>query len=287
MIERKRLECIDYLQWLGTGELAAKMLFCNQATISRNCNEIEKLFNASLEREEIGRYTVIGDKFLLRLERMVHQKERFIKGHRMRLHKASSIEYFNWNPPIGWQSNPPSKYESKVDGAELISDYVVDASIMLNPQVSNLDRDRFTVFELFRSPLSLYCRSKNNLTNLKAVSKNEIAERAELTHFQRSPESVIKSTNQLHRSIFGQNAKKNEGKENSIASADQVFYAHGLAQIEKKYFLINYDIEYETSDYLVVSKENENQPRILELLDSLARGLRPAASKTQGFRVTI
>ena len=61
MISQHELESFDLLQWLGTGELAASQLCCNQATVSRQAHHVQATFGISLKRLPGGAYGMTGN----------------------------------------------------------------------------------------------------------------------------------------------------------------------------------------------------------------------------------
>ena len=85
MISQHELESFDLLQWLGTGELAASQLCCNQATVSRQAHHVQATFGISLKRLPGGAYGMTGNDCLLRLERQVHQVARILGRRPLRL----------------------------------------------------------------------------------------------------------------------------------------------------------------------------------------------------------
>lgn len=71
MVELDQLVALDGLQWLGSGEEVARRYSISQATVSRACHKVLRLFDLRFERQN-GELELIGDQTLLRLERDVH-----------------------------------------------------------------------------------------------------------------------------------------------------------------------------------------------------------------------
>ena len=187
MLSQEELESLDFLQWLGTGALAARQLCCNQATVSRHAVHGQKTLGISLQRQPGGTYGVTGNDRLLRLERQVHQVARFLGWRPLRLHLITGKGHLSMGLPPGWCSNPPCPLEYQVDGAALLDGYVLDACIMQRPQVASLDSQRFCVVELLNSPLFLVTNGAHALSQDKGITAADLASQAQLIHLNILP----------------------------------------------------------------------------------------------------
>ena len=284
MISLQELEAFDLLQWLGTGELAAGQLCCNQATVSRQASHVQETFGIRLQRLAGGTYGIGGNDRLLRLERQVHQVARFLGLRPLRLHLITGKGHLAQGLPQGWCCNPPSRLEPQVDGAALLDSYVLDACIMQRPQVASLDPQRFCVIELLSSPLYLVSNGSEALCHEKGITAADLASQTELIHLHVLPVVTRLATEKLHASLLGeqrqaavQPAKARNFAEYPITA--KVYYVNALGLGRQDRVCIDFDVNYSTSDHLVILRENMESPGIQLLLDKLRLSLRATADR--------
>ena len=284
MLSQGELESLDFLQWLGTGALAARQLCCNQATVSRHAVHGQKTLGISLQRQPGGTYGVTGNDRLLRLERQVHQVARFLGRRPLRLHLITGKGHLSMGLPPGWCFNPPCPLEYQVDGAALLDGYVLDACIMQRPQVASLDSQRYCVVELLNSPLFLVANGAHALTEEKGITAADLASQAHLIHLNSLPVATRLATEQLHGSLLGNSKRVAVQSEKSAHCADwatmaPVLYVSALGLGQQDLLRIDFGVNYTTSDYLVFLRENGEAPGIQLLLDQLRLSLRAVAAR--------
>ena len=284
MLSQEELESFDFLQWLGTGALAARQLCCNQATVSRHAVHVQKTLGISLQRLPSGTYGVTGNDRLLKLERQVHQVARLLGRRPMRLHLITGKGHLSLGLPPGWCSNPPCPLEAQVDGAALLDSYVLDACIMQRPQVASLDSERYCVVELLNSPLFLVANGAHALTQDRGITATDLASQAQLIHLDIIPVATRLATEQLHASLIGEQrqvatqfAKATYLAECPITA--KVYYVNALGLGRQDRVCIDFDVNYSTSDHLVILRENMESPGIQLLLDKLRLSLRATADR--------
>jgi hypothetical protein len=292
MISQHELESFDLLQWLGTGELAASQLCCNQATVSRHAHHVQQTFGISLKRLPGGAYGITGNDRLLKLERQVHQVARFLGRRPMRLHLITGKGHLAKGLPQGWCCNPPSRLEPWVDGAALLDSYVLDACIMQRPQVVSLYPQRFCVIELLSSPLYLVSNGSHALSHEKGIKAADLASQTELIHLHVLPVATRLATEQLHASLIGEQrqvvtqlSKATYLGECPITA--KVYYVNALGLGLQDRVCIDFDVKYTTSDYLVILRENMEAPGIQLLLDQLRLSLRARANRVPQLTCTL
>ena len=284
MLSQEELESLDFLQWLGTGALAARQLCCNQATVSRHAVHGQKTLGISLQRQPSGTYGVTGNDRLLRLERQVHQVARFLGRRPLRLHLITGKGHLSMGLPPGWCSNPPCPLEYQVDGAALLDGYVLDACIMQRPQVASLDFQRYCVVELLNSPLFLVTNGAHALTQDKGITAADLASQAQLIHLNVLPVATRLATEQLHASLIGEQRQVAPQLVKAAYLAEcpitaKVYYVNALGLGLQDRVCIDFDVKYTTSDYLVILRENMESPGIQLLLDELRLALRTRANR--------
>ena len=284
MLSQEELESFDFLQWFGTGTLAARQLSCNQATVSRHAIHVQKTLGISLERQPGGTYGISGDQRLLRLQRQVHQVARLLGRRPMRLHLISGKGHLAMGLPPGWCSNPPYPLEPQVDGAALLDGYVLDACIMQRPQVACLDYQRYCVIELLKSPLFLVANGSHALCHDKGITATDLASQAQLIHLDIIPVATRLATEKLHASLLGGQSQVAVQPEKSAQLADcatskYVFYVSALGLDWQDRVCVDFGVNCITSDYIVFLRENLEAPGIQLLLDQLRLSLRAAAAR--------
>lgn len=84
MVSVEELCVLDALLWLGRGSEVSARLNINQSTVSRKAAAAARAFDMVLQRNSDG-WHLLGDPFLLRLERHVHQAQRIRKICGLRL----------------------------------------------------------------------------------------------------------------------------------------------------------------------------------------------------------
>ena len=272
MISQQELESFDLLQWLGTGELAASQLCCNQATVSRQAHHVQATFGISLKRLPGGTYGMTGNDCLLRLERQVHQVARILGRRPLRLQLITGKGHLAKGLPHGWCCNPPSRLEPRVDGAALLDSYVLDACIMQRPQVAVLDPQRFCVIELLRSPLYLVSNGSHALSHEKGITAADLASQTGLIHLHVLPVATRLATEKLHASLIGQQTQV-------ATQPAKVYYVNALGLGQQHRVCIDFNVNYTTSDYLVILRENMESTGIQLLLDELRSSLRATADR--------
>ena len=284
MLTQEELESFDFLQWLGTGALAAQQLCRNQATVSRHSIHVQKTLGISLQRQPGGTYGISGNERLLRLQRQVHQVARLLGLRPLRLHLITGKGHLAKGLPPGWCSNPPCPLEPQVDGAALLDGYVLDACIMQRPQVASLDCQRYCVIEVLNSPLFLVANSSHVLSHDKGITAADLASQSQLIHLNVLPVATRLATERLHASLLGCPAQVALQPEKSVqltdcVNASHVFYVSALGLDQPDRVRIDFGINCITSDYVVFLRENLEAPGIQLLLDQLRLSLRAAAAR--------
>ena len=84
VVSIEELACLDTLIWLRSGAVAAARLGVAQSTISRRVNHVAGLLNLRFFKPN-GEWETLGDQTILNLERLVHQRYRWIHGRDLRI----------------------------------------------------------------------------------------------------------------------------------------------------------------------------------------------------------
>jgi hypothetical protein len=171
-----------------------------------------------------------------------------------------------------------------VDGAALLDSYVLDACIMQRPQVASLDPQRFCVIELLSSPLYLVSNGSHELSHEKGIKAADLASQTELIHLHVLPVATRLATERLHASLIGEQTQAATHPKKATYFAEcpiteKVYYVNALGLALQDRVCIDFDVNYTTSDYLVILRENMEAPGIQLLLDELRLSLRATADR--------
>ena len=102
MIGIEDLDALDLTIWLGRGSAAARVLGCNQSTVSRRSGHCLNVFGLNLGRDEEG-WPRTSANDLLQLEREVHQLQRLRQGKGLRLDASLlAAPLLQGGTPAGW-----------------------------------------------------------------------------------------------------------------------------------------------------------------------------------------
>ena len=158
MFSLDELEAFDLMGWLANGDEAASLIYCNQSTISRRCQQVIKLFELPSKTGQGSREPASGR--MLRLERQLHQLYRFQHRGRLRLHApfwTSRLLQARFKDPFApaWMVNPPREKQAIDEPLRLLDERIVDAVITEGPQRPADDDLRYCCIDLFQSPLYL------------------------------------------------------------------------------------------------------------------------------------
>ena len=143
---------------------------------------------------------------------------------------------------------------------------------MQRPQVAVLDPQRFCVIELLRSPLYLVSNGSHALSHEKGITAADLASQTELIHLHVLPVATRLATEKLHASLIGQQTQV-------AAQPAKVYYVNALGLGQQHRVCIDFNVNYTTSDYLVILRENMESTGIQLLLDELRSSLRATADR--------
>lgn len=176
MVSPEQLEAFDFTLWLGTERLAAQVLWCNQSTVSRRSQEVQRCFKVQRRRGDLtdgGELT--PDSPLLAMERQVHQLYRWCEGTRLRL------EADPWLAPL-MQALPPGWIHGTLDtlGVErplaLLRSRLIDAWLSCSTlDLPPADDPDLLVIELARLPLLLVAHPHHPLAGCDGLTSHDLA----------------------------------------------------------------------------------------------------------------
>lgn len=160
-----QLDCLDLLIWLRLGSEVRKRVGFAPSSISRALQRVSGAFGVSVVKHD-GEWYVLGDDKLLNMERMVHQKNRWVADLPLRLESqyfsASLLRDFL---PRDWIKGNLDYMEV---GAPLqhLRNGVIDAWIGFFPDVPAKNDQDLCCVDLIKLPVHLVVAAKHPLVAL-------------------------------------------------------------------------------------------------------------------------
>lgn len=176
MVSPEQLEALDLTLWLGTERLAAHRLCCNQSTVCRRSQEVQRRFKVERVRDDLSlSWELTPDSPLLAMERQVHQLHRWLEGGGLRL------EADPWLAPL-MQALPPGWIHGTLDilGVDrplaLLRSRVIDAWLSCSTlDLPPADDPDLLVIELARLPLLLVAHPRHPLVGRDGLTSHDLA----------------------------------------------------------------------------------------------------------------
>jgi len=197
VLELESLTLADAYEWLGTGSAAAEYLCCNQSTISRSIQKFRRLEKDLRESDCID---------LLYQERSIHQRLRFAKGSKLRLHAYQWSNYvIRTHIPAEWTINPIAVSSTRKDVIDLILDRKIDAALLPYPLIADINTTWIECIPIFRSQLQLFTRKGSSLSLENNLSCNDIASSTTLQTLNFVPKAATECSKHIDASLFGRN----------------------------------------------------------------------------------
>jgi DNA-binding transcriptional LysR family regulator len=279
VVDVDTLASLDGVLWLRSGAIASKRLGQHQSTISRNINRCEAVFGVKASKNN-GEWHLKGDASLLNLERVVHQRHRWLGGRCLR------IEALHWSAktyleptPEGWL---PGNHDllNVQQPLNLLRDCILDAWIGAYPDVPDQDDPDFASFPLLRHPLSLVVGENHPLLTARDGLTFEMVSQYPSLALPDGAfpqlEDCLKRIGLWNSpsGISRYNRAKWEGRWQSelLIGYASIFSIRFYPQ--PQYFL-PLQLPLMVGDNLVVKREFENHPRLLNLLADLRQRLNP------------
>jgi len=281
MVSPEELEAFDLMCWLGNGQDAARLAFCNQSTISRRSQHVLKLFKLNSTQHQDCQ-SQLWSGTLLRMEREVHQLYRLAGGCPLRLHAPYwASRRLEGQLQAGWIVNPARQKEPVGAALRLLEDRVIDAMITETCQRPAGNNHNFVCFDLYEVDLITYAevlaekQAAKPLYSEKNLSPGDIGA---LSHVkpqsflsQESKECVVQLYDLLYGVHQGADRRSSNPYEDSLPVT--FFMAHHTSAFEDfgRYRPIDYDCSFRARESLVVLRGMEESPKVLRLLETLSR----------------
>jgi hypothetical protein len=272
MVTEEVLEALDLLIWLGNGTHASELAHCNQSTVSRRVKQTQATFRFTLHRVS-GAWQVVGAPLLLRLERQLHQRSRFLGRQALRLQAPywSSDALLNNLPPC-WISNPFSTAGSAHHCLDLLEHRVVDACLATLPERPASDDTRFACFDLFHSPIHLVTRPEAAVSRITQPSSAEIGTYCHIATFPFNP----RPQKLFIRSFYAHHFRPSRtNRRAGHHGTDAVFFANSLMlkALGDTMNVITLEVAVPSHyvESLVVLHENREHPAVAQLVEVLRR----------------
>jgi hypothetical protein len=272
MVTEEALEALDLLIWLGNGTHAGELAHCNQSTVSRRVQQTLATFNLKLRRVSEA-WQMTGDPRLLRLERQLHQRCRFLGRQALRLQAPywSSDALFN-NLPPHWISNPFSTLGSAHHCLDLLEQRVVDACLATLPERPASDDTRFAWFDLFQSPIHLVTSPEARVSRITQPSRAEIGTHCHIATFPFNP----RAQKQFIRGFYAHHFRPARTRRRARhPDTDPVYFANSLMlkALADKIDVVRVKVAVPSHyvESLVVLHEHREEPAVAQLVELLRR----------------
>lgn len=212
-----------------------------------------------------------GDPLLLRLERQLHQRSRFLGRQPLRLQAPhwSADALFQDLPPC-WIGNPFSTEGSTHHCLELLEQRVVDACLATLPERPASDDTRFACFDLFRSPIHLVTNPAAPASRITQPSRAEIGSCCDIatSPFNPRPQKLF------IRSFYAHHFQPSQPpREPGHPETDPVYFANSLMLTAlgdtMNVSTLEVDVPAHYVESLVVLPENREDPAVAHLVEVL------------------
>ena len=275
MVTPEALEALDLMCWLGHGEDAARLGYCNQSTISRRSQNALRIFKLKPSRSQ-SLLLQTSDFPLLRMEREVHQLYRLAGRGRLRLHApywaSRLLENCLWD---GWVMNPARVKEPVGEALALLELRVIDAFIAEHSQRPVDDDPAFVCFDLYQAPLQL-CTVKsgaNPLCHETNLGAGDVGLLASFQPFDFLSRHTKECGSVLFDYLYCQSLSRLSGDSLPViekASASFVITPTLALDEWSHLHLVDCECAFDASESLVVLREFATHPRICQLRDCIS-----------------
>lgn len=260
MLELESLTLADTYEWLGTGSAAAEYLCCNQSTISRSIQKFRRLEKDLKESDCID---------LLYQERSIHQRLRFAKGSKLRLHAYQWSNYvIRTHIPAEWTINPIAVSSTKKDVIDLIIDRKIDAAFLPYPLIADVNTTWIECIPILRSQLQLFTREGSSLSLERNLSRDDISSNTTLQALDFVPKVATECSKHIDASLFGENSVI---KSDPAAKEVRHWGTPLTPLIAPELKAVDFASPCPYVEFLVVRKEWAEHPMTVQLLHSVIK----------------
>lgn len=269
MLEFESLAMADAYEWLGTGEMAGEFLLVNQSTISRNQSRFQALNKQLKEAKCVD---------LMSMERAIHQKWRFEKGHDLRLHTFQWTNHLMKQQHLGgWKMNPYTVSTTKKPLLDLLERRVIDGACAPYPLIASADSNTFAFLPLYRSCLQVLTDAGSNLALDRCLSAGDISAMTVPKKLLFVPKEAAHCSAEIDAMQF---ASHGESKVSS-SIAPRYWGIPLTTLVMPNLRALDYDTSIPYEEHLVVLKEWAGHPRIISLWGKLTDSLRSTLGRFQ------
>ncbi len=268
MVTSEQLEAFDMLLWHRSGAQAALACICDESSITRRVQAVQKVFGIKLIRSQELR--CVGDVSLLRLQRQVMQHARFQGKAELRLDGTHLIRrHLALQPLQPWRLGPCDHRGSAVF-QDFLKDRLLDAWITSSIDDAPVGRG-FTVIRLWDWPWCLAAHSCHPEASERQPS---------LAALSRYPSLSVPSSH--YPNFAAQLAAKGLGRGTSMRRFDRgpwdrmaddaktLVYGSCLSLADHNSLVeLEVDLGIPGGESLVVLAEWADHPALLQLLDQL------------------
>lgn len=257
MLDFDSLKVADTYDWLGSGLAAGKHLKCHQSTVSRNIQRFRSL------RRDLQQLNCLD---LLAKEREIHQRWRFSRGTELRVHAFRWSNHLICRQSIGnWQLNPIEVSETRKGPLDLLINRIIDALCAPFPLIANADPEIISCLPIYTSFLQLLTHKECCLGHEKNVSYDDIGAESQLGALSFVPVEASQCSEQLDATMIGSCPQRKRQK----TTANR-YWGLALTPLAcPSLTTVDHKLEIPYQEYLVILKEWENNPHVLNLLRAI------------------
>lgn len=273
VVSIEELATLDLILWLRTGDKVASVLSISQPNVSRTINKASQFFDISLSKTD-GEWEVKGDQTLLNLERRVHQECRWRMERPLRIEAQYYSGHLFFDPPPGGWIPGNLDYLEIHTPLRHLRNGVIDAWIGCHPDVPEDDDPDLICFHLTRLPVHLVVGANHPLLELgDQITLEMVKEYPTLAMPDGAYPKVQKVVQDLGLWMLVQDFDRfSQWERKSLNPSDLVVgyaTAFTISFFPNPQFILPISIPLVVGDTLVVRRDYENHPRLLNLLEHL------------------
>jgi DNA-binding transcriptional LysR family regulator len=282
VISLEQLAALDLSLWLGNGDMAARLLHCNQSTISRRrCAALDVLDLRLFRRGSDS--ILLGDRELLAAERKVHQLARLKGLAPLRLEGTyASGPWFLAQPLPGWITGSFDLPGRELP-LQLLRERVIDAWVgSYQPDLPDPEDPHWWVLDLLREPVRLLAASDHPLAGVRRPIQADLRRFPSLAlpggWFPRT-EAILQGQG-LWQDPVAMGRYDPADWEGRCADGVTLTYGTSLTEsLQPVTTPLDWDLGLITGEALVVRRDLMERPAIQALAEALTRRARCVAAR--------
>lgn len=266
------------------------MLNINQSNISRNlCKSIRLLTSLGVwaEDEKSNRFAFQDTHEILKSQRKIHQRIRFIQGKQLRVQATCWGRHLLLEPtPEGWIANQGDiKCFRHCETLQLLEERIIDAALASNPEAPPESDRRFTRYHLSNQPLFLLLAKANPLAREQGLSATEVIAGTELGYSSFVSKECRATMKMLDQKLFGAQYHQPIPSNKEPPIHARRYGTAMTTMIRPDLTKLDFNMSFSAGDILVVKRDLAEHPEIIFLVHELKRRLHLLQHKITGLEI--